>query len=187
MSFTPYWALPQLGFADAPKTAADARRVASLGITHVLDLRAEAADQSGLYAPVGVTYLRLPFVDNGVQAPVSTYVAGVTFVRNALAAPGTRVLVHCAAGQYRSPSMVYAVLRSMGYSPDDAWSLVHRARPTANTQYRSGAERSVPSLPTGPTASVPEVESNTITYVLGLALAATVTYAAVWYSRHSSR
>jgi len=146
MSFSSFWVTPHLGFASEPMGAADARRIATMGITDVLDLRAEAADQGALYRAVGVNYLRDPMIDDGRNQPVSVYTTGVAFARAALARGGT-VMIHCAAGQYRSPSMVYAVLRSMGYQPDTAWSMILRARASANRQYVASAERAVPYLP----------------------------------------
>lgn len=154
MTFSVGWVLPRLGVGSSPKTVADAARLVALGVTHVLDVRevrdisdGNTADAPQKYVGTGITYHRSPMRDNGRQAPVSTYVDAVTFVKNAFAQPGTRVLIHCAAGMYRSPSVAYAVLRAMGHSPTDAWREVVSARRVARRQYIPGAEASVPSLP----------------------------------------
>jgi len=185
MSFSSFWVSPTLGFASEPMGAADARRLASMGVTDVLDLRAEALDQSAVYTPVGIHYLRDPMIDDGRHQPVNVYVTGVTFVLNALARGG-KVLVHCAAGQYRSPSMVYAVLRTMGYSATDAWSMVLHARATANRQYVASAEAAVPYLPTRGDALAVVAPGRqgpgVIVMLAGVTLAASLGYLAVkWY------
>lgn len=150
--------LPRMAVGSAPQNAADVTRLRALGVTHVLDLR-ELHDVRGAgvtedttaapqkYAGTGITYHRTPMRDDGRRQSVASYVDAVTFVKNAFAQPGTRVLIHCAAGMYRSPSVAYAVLRAMGYSPDDAWRAVIAGRSVAKRQYVPGAEAAVPSLP----------------------------------------
>ena len=151
------WVLPRLGLGNSPKTRADALRLASLGVTHVLDVRRvidtggevppDTSDAPQKFVGTGIVYHRTPMHDDGRQQSVASYVDAVTFVRNALARPGTRVYVHCAAGRYRSPSVVYAVLRAMGYSADNAWRTVVAGRPQSQRQYIPGADASVASLP----------------------------------------
>lgn len=153
MSFSIGWILPRLAVGSAPENEADARRLQSLGVTHVLDVRlpmdlgVNTTGAPALYAPLGIRYHRTPMVDDGSQKPPATYVDAVSFIARALARPGTKVFVHCAAGMYRSPSVVYAALRAMGYSADDAWRTVRAGRSIAEPQYLPGAEASVPYLP----------------------------------------
>lgn len=183
MAFSSFWVTPMLGFGSEPVGEADARRLALMRVTDVLDLRAEAPDQSAIYAPLGIHYLRVPMIDDGRRQPVSAYVEGVTFVRNALARGG-KAYVHCAAGLYRSPSMIYAVLRSMGYSPTEAWDKIIQARPSAKRQYIAGAEAAVPYLPRHGvlTRGVGSSGSNAITVLAGVTLAASLGYLGVkWY------
>lgn len=153
MSFSIGWVLPRLAVGSAPENTADAQRLRQLGVTHVLDVRQLqdlGVDTSGapdLYRGTGISYHRTPMPDNGAQKPPATYVDAVRFISGALARPGSKVFVHCAAGMYRSPSVVYAALRAMGYSEESAWNTVRAGRSIALPQYVPGAEASVPYLP----------------------------------------
>lgn len=138
---------------SAPENRADAERLARLGVTHVLDVRmpqdlgVDTTGAPGLYRGLGITYHRTPMPDDGSQKPPATYFDAVSFAREALGNVGTRLYVHCAAGMFRSPSVVYAILRAMGYSQTDAWTTVVAGRNVAQEQYLPGAEMSVPYLP----------------------------------------
>lgn len=166
MSFSISWILPRLAVGSAPEDAADARRLASLGVTDVLDVRLKPMDfevnttnADAIYAGTGIRYHNTPMRDNGAQKTPAQYADAVTFARDVLAKRGTKLFVHCAAGQYRSPGVIYAILRAMGYSgfpgfdatgapigQSDAWSLITNVR-TVYPQYLRGAEASVPALP----------------------------------------
>lgn len=152
MSFSISWVLPRLAVGSAPQTVSDAQRLKVLGVTDVLDLRLHPVDNGEtvtggeIYDGTGIRYHSTPMRDNGEQKSVAQYVDAVTFVRDALAQAGTKVFIHCAAGEYRSPSTVYAVLRAMGYDPTAAWSAITSVRHVYD-QYKPGAEASVPSLP----------------------------------------
>lgn len=139
---------PRLLLGPAPD-AAERGRLAAAGVTHVLDLRAEvpSAEARAAWAGTGVVFHRDPMVDDGRRQPAAAFRDGVAFVADALATPGARVLVHCAAGQYRSPAVAYAVLRAAGLAPPDAWGTVHGARRGARSSYVASAEAAVPSLP----------------------------------------
>lgn len=174
------WITSNVALGSAP-TASDIPRMQSDGITDVLDLRAEA-DSTAMYAGTGINYHRVPMIDDGRRQPASAYQQGVQIIYNALANPNGRIEINCAAGQYRSPSMVYAYLRSTGMPPDQAWSTIVAARPSVQNQYVSSAEAAVPVLPTGPnmTAGV----DNSIWIAFGVALVAGAA-AYAWQNRHS--
>lgn len=172
------WVLQNLALGSAP-TSSDVPRMQSDGITDVLDLRAEA-DSTAMYAGTGINYHRVPMIDDGRRQPASAYQQGVQIIYNALANPNGRILVQCAAGQYRSPSMVYAYLRSTGMSPDQAWSTIVAARPSVNNQYVSSAEAAVPVLPTSSNAFAGV--DNSIWIAVGVALVAGAAVYA-WQSR----
>lgn len=140
------WITANVALGSAP-TPSDVPRMQTDGITDVLDLRSEA-DSTAMYAGTGINYHRVPMIDDGRRQPASAYQQGVQIIYNALASSNGRVLVQCAAGQYRSPSMVYAYLRSTGMTADQAWSTIVAARPSVHDQYVSSAEAAVPSLPT---------------------------------------
>src|SRR6185369_5624540 len=140
----------RIAFGPETSTLGEKRSIKNMGITHVLDLRAEAPSDAVAWAILGVAYHRDPEIDDGRRQPVSSYVDGVSFAKSALSTPGAKVLIHCAAGQYRSPAMVYAVLRAGGILPVQAWDLITAARSNVDRQYVAGAEAAVPSLPTIP-------------------------------------
>jgi len=153
VSFSLNWVLPRLAIGSAPQTASDARRLVSLGVTDVLDLTMHPNDQGedtgvagAIYEGTGIRYHSVPMRDNGVQKTVAQYVDAVTFVKDALERRGSKVLVNCLAGQYRSAGTLYAVLRAMGDSPDEAWARITAVR-TVYRQYLPGAEAAVPYLP----------------------------------------
>lgn len=160
------WILPNLALGSAPPVSAIPQMQAD-GITAVLDVRSHGTgtpsdDQPALgsdYAGTGITYYNVPMVDDGTQKPVSTYQQTTQIIENVLADPSQKILVHCQAGECRSPSVVYAYLRELGDTSDQAWNAIVAVRPSvangvvncgANQQYIPGAEASVPYLPTGP-------------------------------------
>ena len=147
------WITPQVALGSAPSRS-DVPVMQRAGITDVLDLRGEprqgeTGPQPGVYAGTGIQYHYVGMLDRGGTEPVAAYVAGVQAIENAVA-QGGKILVHCSAGMYRSPSMVYAYLRATGMSPSDAWNAITQARPVAQTQYLNSAEAAVPYLPSGP-------------------------------------
>ena len=141
----------------------DALQIARAGITHVVDLRGEPtangpaeSEGSAKWAGTGVRYLYVPMRDNGSPIPASKYATAVDAIESAIRAGG-KVLVHCSAGQYRSPSVAYAYLRKTGIPADAAWALIARRR-GANRQYvgcvaRYLAEIGVPGVETIPPGS----------------------------------
>jgi len=145
------WVLPNVALGSAPSQS-DIPAMQRQGITDVLDLRGEPnqgeTGPTDFYAGSGIAYHYDPMRDRGGTQPVSVYQNGVAVIQAAIAAGG-KVLVQCAAGEYRSPSMVYAYLRSIGYSPADAWSTIRAARPVVQNQYVSSAEAAVPYLGMG--------------------------------------
>lgn len=146
------WVLPNVALGSAPSRS-DIPAMQRQGITDVLDLRGEPnAGETGptdFYAGSGISYHYDPMRDNGSRQPISAYQIGVSVIRDAIARGG-KAYVYCAAGEYRSPSMVYAYLRSIGYSPDSAWSTIRAARPVVQNQYVSSAEAAVPFLGQAP-------------------------------------
>ena len=140
------WITPRLAIGSVPDASwLPAMRRA--GITDVLDLRGEPTAHERpmpeVYDSTGIRYFYLPMLDRGGPQPPSAYQKGVALIRAVLAQPGRKILVHCAAGVSRSPSMAYAYLRSLGQSPQEAWNMVTRARPQADDQYVASAEASV--------------------------------------------
>lgn len=145
------WITPHIAVGSAP-LASDTQALVRMGITDVLDLRGEPnAGEAGPYGAqyygTPINYHFLPMRDNGSTEPVSVYRAGTQIIEDALASdPNAKVLIHCTAGQYRSPSMAYAYLRLTGMSPTDAWDAVMAGRRVAHDQYRNDAEHAVQSI-----------------------------------------
>lgn len=151
------WVTPRIALGSAP-TAADLHNMERQGITDVLDLRGEpnqgeTGPQPDMYWGTGIDYHYVPMRDRGGMQPVAVYQQAVAVIQDVMSNPLKKLLLHCAAGQFRSPSVLYAYLRTLGMSPGDAWSLIRMARPIVQDQYVSSAERAVPYLPAAPTGS----------------------------------
>lgn len=100
-------------------------RLASRGITAVVNMRVEFDDDDAGIAPP--RYLRLPTVDN--EPPTLEQLrAGVAFIAEEVA-QGGGVYVHCGAGVGRAPAMAAAYLASTGLTPDQAWACIREVRP----------------------------------------------------------
>jgi ADP-ribosyl-[dinitrogen reductase] hydrolase len=123
-----------------PLTARDVDRLASLGVTHVLDLR-EPKEWSGggrvgqeavdALDERGIERRHLPVPDT--HAPdAATLDAAVGFLDAALAAdPAARVFVHCRAGQQRTGAVLVAWhARSRGCTGHDALAAIQASCPS---------------------------------------------------------
>ena len=110
------------------------------GVTHVLDTRAELDDGDFLrrHAPE-LAYGRIPTEDDGYARPDWWFDQGVRFAREALAGPRNVLLVHCAMGINRSPSMVFRILLDLGWAPVAALDTIRAARPIADIWYAPDA------------------------------------------------
>jgi protein-tyrosine phosphatase len=101
------------------------RRLSDLGVTHVVDLRAEAHDDHERLHASGIEWRRLAIIDRA--APTTEQ------VRELLAWLEERgdavVYLHCQGGLGRAPTMAVALLVARGFTPTEALSLVRAARP----------------------------------------------------------
>ncbi len=97
------------------------------GVTHIIDMQIEF-DDTELARPYGVKVLWNPVDDDFQPKPPNVFQKGVEFATAALDEPGTKLYVHCAAGVHRAPMMALAVLRSLGYTLDDATELIESKR-----------------------------------------------------------
>jgi len=100
-------------------------RLASRGITAVVNMRSEFDDRAAGIAPPH--YLHLPTDDD--HAPTLEQLeAGTAFIAHEVSRGGS-VYIHCGAGVGRAATMAAAYLVSTGLSPDAAWERVRRVRP----------------------------------------------------------
>ena len=100
-------------------------RLASRGVTAVVNLRVEFDDNDAGIAPP--RYLYLPTVDDNPPTLEQLH-TGVAFIAEEITRGGG-VYVHCGAGVGRAAVMAAAYLVSTGLSPDQAWAQIRRARP----------------------------------------------------------
>jgi protein tyrosine phosphatase (PTP) superfamily phosphohydrolase (DUF442 family) len=100
-------------------------RLASRGITAVVNLRAEFDDNDAGIAPP--RYLHLPTADD-TPPTLEQLRAGIAFIAGEIARGGG-VYVHCGAGVGRAAVMAAAYLVSTGLTPDQAWARIQEVRP----------------------------------------------------------
>lgn len=112
-------------------TAENMRELAAAGITHIVNLQQEY-DDSPLTDGTGIALLWNGCADDFLPKPAEFFWRGVRFTLEALADPRSKVLYHCAAGVHRSPLMLLAVLRVLGYERRQAMELISNARPQVN-------------------------------------------------------
>src|SRR3954453_18329961 len=98
--------------------ARDVRRLRAQGVTAVLDLRAEAADDASLLAEHGMAFAHLDIQDHSCPTD-ETFEQGVEWVL-AQQEAGRKVFIHCMLGAGRGPVMTAAVLVACGYRPSAA-------------------------------------------------------------------
>lgn len=113
-----------------------------LGITHVINCQAEHCDLPFLVG-TNLKYLHCPTHDDGTKKGVEWFGPGIEFGLIALAAPLTKLYVHCMAGINRGPSMAYAIIRAQGLSSRLARKLIKEARPEVGLFYRNDADHVV--------------------------------------------
>lgn len=140
-----HWVTERIAVGGAVVTNEHVQALVADGITHVLDCRlAEGGER--LYQGTTIRYLANPTADDGKSKPDEWFKKGIGFVLTALAIPKARILIHCMLGVSRSPSMTYAVLRSLGHAPDDAVKLIKKARVLAGVTYRADADRAIAAI-----------------------------------------
>jgi protein-tyrosine phosphatase len=106
-------------------------KLARLGITHIIDMQIEF-DDTALAKPHGIEVLWIPVDDDFQPKPRNIFECGAEFARMVLDEPGTKLLVHCAAGVHRAPMMTLAILGSMNWELEDAMRLIGEKRPAVD-------------------------------------------------------
>lgn len=122
-----YFITSRLAVGTALVTFDDVDMLRQNAINAVLDCRAEYDD-----APLLIQHPEISYLWNGIAdwnplmgprppIPASWFRTGWRWALPLLGSGGTVLFVHCENGLYRSPSMVYALLRAWGVHR--AWAL----------------------------------------------------------------
>jgi protein-tyrosine phosphatase len=121
----------QLAIGGTIATLENMRELSQAGITHVVNMQKEF-DDALICDGTGIEILWNACEDDFLPKPAELFWKGVRFTLDALANPEAKVLFHCAAGVHRSPFMLLAVLRVLGYERGEAMDMISNARPQAS-------------------------------------------------------
>ena len=114
---------------------------AAVGVTHIVDVRQEWSDAALVaeHQPQ-ITYLHCPTHDNGSAQDDNWFTSGVNAIVEAINADNDNtVVIHCHMGVNRAPSLAFAALLELGWTPVEALRLIRRARPIAAVLYAEQA------------------------------------------------
>src|SRR5713101_3444603 len=128
----------RLAFGSKIRKLRHVKKLRSLGITHVINLRDYDSQKARRFRCIW-----LGFKDNAKPRPRWFYGRALKFYQKAMRHPKTRVFVMCRVGKRRSASLAYFFLRASGSSGRRAGALVRKARPCAMVvpAYRESGER----------------------------------------------
>lgn len=127
-----------LDLLDVGKARRQLAELLDAGITHVVDCRIEWSDAE-VWEQVGVHYVHAPIDDVGQRVPPEWFEERVSQVLAFLEEPDPLVLVHCHMGVNRGPSLAFAVLLALGWTPVEALAHLQGARPVAYAYYAEDA------------------------------------------------
>lgn len=118
------------------RDASHAHEFASVGVTHWADHRRTRCAEDVLSVIPNLTYLWNPTRDDGEAKPAEWYRSTISFAGTALNDPTSVVVVTCARGEHRGPSMAYAVMRVvLGLERGPALRALHSAWPNCDPSY----------------------------------------------------
>jgi predicted protein tyrosine phosphatase len=101
-------------------------RLKAMGITHVIDVRAERCDDAEALAALGIQLLHVPAPDRHAL-PVEALLQGVAWAVPRLA-DGAQVFCHCQHGVGRGPLMALAILVAQGNEVTQAYRTLRKVR-----------------------------------------------------------
>ena len=126
---------PTLWLGGAPSYQRDLDGLIVLGITAVVDLRAERDAAEGFFREHGIASRQYRVPDTSVPGP-EVLTDAVAWIGERIT-EGRTVLIHCAKGRGRSATVLAAYLmRTQAMSFDDAEALIHSKRPLVKLQAR---------------------------------------------------
>lgn len=120
------WITDRLAVGGAFATVLAERLAAEMGVRAIVDLRAEAAHETGVIEACGIALLSLPTGDH-CAAPQAALDQGVAFARGFMDR-GEKVLVHCREGVGRSALLALCILADEGREPLEALRLAKDRR-----------------------------------------------------------
>jgi protein tyrosine phosphatase (PTP) superfamily phosphohydrolase (DUF442 family) len=112
----------------------DIHRLATAGVTRVVDTRSEHKDDEAALHVAGIELLYLPTPDT-YPLSLDELEAGARWANQQIV-QGQRVLIHCEHGVGRSVLLTAAVLVARGMSADQAMALIMRKRWQAAPNHR---------------------------------------------------
>ena len=127
------WVTPQLAVGGRVRPA-DVARLGAIGVTGVVDTRAEHRDDERALNACGMQLLYLPTRDTH-PLTVGQLREGATWINQRIV-DGGRVLVHCEHGVGRSVLLTAAALVGSGMGAQEAIALVQRRRWQAAPNHR---------------------------------------------------
>ena len=121
------WVMPRIAVGGGIWTEDKMIEVVRVGVTHIIDMQIEF-DDTHLAEPYSVKVLWNPTDDDFRPKPPELFQRGVEFALSALDDADARVFIHCAAGVHRAPMMTLALLRTLGFSLQDAMDMIQSRR-----------------------------------------------------------
>jgi protein-tyrosine phosphatase len=125
------WVTERIALGGGIWNARNMAELASMGITHVIDMQIEF-DDTPLAEAHGVRVLWNPTDDDFLPKPQELLERGVDFAREALQDAEAKLYIHCAAGVHRAPMMTLAILGATGWDMERAMVLIETRRPAVD-------------------------------------------------------
>ena len=125
------WVTDQIAIGGGIWNEAKMMDVVRAGVTHIINMQIEF-DDAPLAEPYGVQVLWNAIDDDFQPKPPEVFRRGVEFAQAALQDPHAKVFIHCAAGVHRAPMMALALLRTMGWSLQEAKESIETLRPVVD-------------------------------------------------------